>query len=192
MCLIIWKLRCTTTNQGMQNGMPALVLPPGAALFLPRLSPTGTTRSLVVLLYRLILWHSIKQSSCQVVTSTCQILISIHQIFLSSIHLFTCKIIEQENLFLLNYHPPVIDLILMTLCMKFSWIGNVVFCSVKYPEKGPFKCDDDSTAPMGIPGDVKQAFKMNYTYSVTWEVLNMNERKKEYHNQFICNFCVLD
>ena len=79
----------------------------------------------------------------------------------------------------------------MTLCMKFSWIENVVFCSVKYPEKGPFKCDDDSSAPMGIPGDVKQAFKMNYTYSVTWEVLNMNERKTEYHNQFICTFVYL-
>lgn len=43
------------------------------------------------------------------------------------------------------------------------------FWSIKYPEKGPFTCGDQS-APMGIPAEVKGTIKLNYTYSVTWEV----------------------
>jgi hypothetical protein len=41
--------------------------------------------------------------------------------------------------------------------------------SVNYPEKGAIKCNEGAN-PMGIPAEVKQSFKMNYTYSVTWEV----------------------
>lgn len=46
--------------------------------------------------------------------------------------------------------------------------AKVIPRSIKYPEKGPFTCGDQS-APMGIPAEVKGTIKLNYTYSVTWE-----------------------